>query len=142
MTALLLALLLAQPAAPPARVEDGIRLVDQGDFEGAVTALRAAVAAIAGDPTRAVERARAYLYLGVAHLALDQKADAHRAFVSALRDDPGLRITEERFPPKVVTAFEAARLEQPGAARPTGGGSTRTVVVAAVVGAAVGGAAI
>src|SRR5687768_2138957 len=108
MTMLVLALLLAQPATAPARVEDGIRLVDQGDFEGAVVASRAAVAAIAGDRTRAVERARGYLYLGIAHLALDQRPEAHRAFVSALRDDPALRITEERFPPKVVTAFEAA----------------------------------
>src|SRR5688500_2560395 len=107
MVPLILALVLLQPAAPPvARVEDGIRLVDQGDFESAVTTLRAAAAAIAADPTRAVERARAYLYLGVAHLAIGQGTEAHTAFVSALRDDPRLRVTEERFSPKVVAAFE------------------------------------
>lgn len=144
MVSLILALLLAQTApAPAARVEDGIRLVEQGDFETAVGTLRAAVAAIAGDPARSVERARANLYLGVAHLALGQNTDAHGAFVSALRDDPRLRVTVDRFSPKVVAAFEAARSQQPGARAATRRGSAGKVVVAALAGAAVaGGAAI
>ena len=144
MAALILALLLAQTAPAPApRVEEGIRLVNEGDFEAAVGTLRAAAAAIAGDPTRSAERARAYLYLGVAHLALGQNDDAHRAFVSALRDDPRLRVTEDRFSPKVVAAFEAARRGELGASRAKGGRSTGRVVVAAAAGAAVAaGAAI
>ena len=141
MTFLVLCALLAQPSPAPApRLEDGIRLVEQGDFEGAVTTLSAAAAAIAGDPTRSVERARAYLYLGVAHLALGQSADAHRAFVSAVRDDPRLRVTEDRFSPKVVAAFEAARRESRGAGG--GGGSNTKIVVAAAAGAAVAAGAV
>jgi len=140
MAPLILALLLVQSPAPAPRLEDGIRLVDQGDFEAAVEALRAATTAIAGEPKRSVERARGYLYLGVAHLALDQTPEAHRAFVSALRDDPGLRVTEDRFSPKVVSAFESARREQAAAGHPAAtksGGSTKKVVVGALAGAAV-----
>ncbi len=142
MAFLILCALLAQASPPPPpRLEDGIRQVEQGDFEAAVATLRAAAAAIAGDPTRSVERARAYLFLGVAYLALDQSADAHRSFISALRDDPRLRLTDERFSPKVVAAFEAARREVRGAGG--GGGSKGKIVVAAAAGAAVAaGAAI
>ena len=142
MAPLILALLLAPPAPAPApRLEDGIRLVEQGDFESAVVTLRAVAASFTGDPARSVERARAQLYLGVAHVALGQGSDAHRAFVEALRDDPRLRLTEDRFSPKVIAAFEAARREQPdatsAASPPKGGGSTKKVVVAAIAGAAV-----
>ena len=62
------------------------------------------------------------------------------AFAEALRDDPRLRLTEDRYSPKVIAAFEAARREQPGASvastRPKGGGSTKKVVVGAIAGAA------
>jgi hypothetical protein len=140
MLALVLAAVLAQASPAPPRLEDGIRLIDQGDYEAAVAALRSTAAAIAGDPTRAVERARAYLYLGVAQHALGQAADAHASFVAALRDDPGLRVTEERFSPKVVTAFAAARREVTGSTATKGGGGK--VAVAAVAGAAVAAGAV
>lgn len=145
MAPLILALLLVQSPASAPRLEDGIRLVEQGDFEAAVEALRAVAASLAGDPARAVERARAHLYLGVAHVALDQAADARREFVEALRDDPRLRLTEDRYSPKVISAFEAARRAQPGATNDASsrkGGSTRKVVVGAIAGAAVAAGAV
>lgn len=143
MVSLILCALLAQPAAPPPPpvLADGVRQVEAGDFETAVVTLRAVAASLAGDPARSVERARAHLYLGVAHVALDQAAEAHRAFAEALRDDPRLRLTEDRYSPKVIAAFEAARREQQGAparaASAKGSGSTRKVVVGAIAGAAV-----
>jgi hypothetical protein len=141
MAAVLLCVLLAQASPAPApRLEDGIRQVEQGDFEAAVTTLRAVVAALAGDPLRSVQRARAHLHLGVAHVALGQAEDAHRAFLGALRDDPRLRLTDERFSPKVVAAFEAARREARGTGG--GGGSTGRIVGAAAAGAAVAAGAV
>lgn len=142
MVSLILCALLAQPATPPPKpaLADGVRQVEEGDFETAVVTLRAVAASLAGDPARSVERARAHLYLGVAHVALDQAADAHRAFVEALRDDSRLRLTEDRFSPKVIAAFEAARREQVAAGPPAAtksGGSTKKVVVGAIAGAAV-----
>lgn len=143
MVSLILCALLAQPAAPPPNpaLADGVRQVEEGDFETAVVTLRAVAASLAGDPAQAVQRARAHLYLGVAHVALDQAADAHRAFLDALRDDPRLRLTEDRFSPKVIAAFEAARREQVGTTAPVtsakGGSSTKKVVVGAIAGAAV-----
>ena len=141
MVSLILCALLAQATPAPPLLADGVRQVQEGDFETAVVTLRAVAASLAGDPARSVERARAHLYLGVAHVALDQADDAHRAFAEALRDDPRLRLTEDRYSPKVIAAFEAARREQPGASvastRPKGGGSTKKVVVGAIAGAAV-----
>lgn len=138
MPCLVLAIaLLAEPAAPAPTLEEGIRLVDEGDFETATGTLHAVVAALAGDPTRSVERARAYLYLGVSHLALGRGTEAHAAFLSALRDDPALRVTEASFSPKVVTAFEAARKEHDGAKPAKSGGSGRRVTAAAIGGAAI-----
>jgi hypothetical protein len=137
VASLVLALALLAQSAPAPTLEAGIRLVDEGDFEAAVTTLRAVATALAGDPARSVERARAHLYLGIAHLALDHGTDAHAAFLSALRDDPALRVTEAVFSPKVVAAFEAARTERDAAAPAKGGGSGGRVAAAAIGGAAI-----
>ena len=140
MASLLLVLALAQAAPSPApspTLAQGIRLVNEGDFETAVEALRAVTVALASDPSRSAERARASLYLGVAQLALSRPADAHQSFLAALRDDRALRVTEEHFSPKVVAAFEAARKEQSGGAAAKGGGSGGRIAAAALAGAAV-----
>jgi hypothetical protein len=141
---LLFVIALAQAApspAPPPTLAQGIRLVNEGDFETAVTALRAVTVALASEPSRSAERARASLYLGVAQLALDRPADAHQSFLAALRDDKSLRVTEEHFSPKVVSAFEAARAERGGASA-KGGGSGGRVAAAALAGAAVAAGAV
>jgi len=139
---LLVALAQAAPSpAPSPTLAQGIRLVNEGDFETAVEALRAVTVALASDPSRSAERARASLYLGIAQLALDRPGDAHQSFLAALRDDRSLRVTEEHFSPKVVAAFEKARSEQAGVPAKTGGSGGR-VAAAALAGAAVAAGAV
>jgi hypothetical protein len=96
--------------APP--VDDpalalGLRQVEEGDFEGAVATLGPVADRLADGPARA----EACLQLGIAHLALDQRDQALSRFRQALERQPTLRLTPDRFSPKVIAAFEQARRE-------------------------------
>jgi hypothetical protein len=127
---LALAALIAAPArgAAPAAAPDlatGIRQVQEGDYESAVTTLQAVTQKLEGQTARRAELAQAFLYLGVAHVALDQRDAAKAAFRSALARNRSLRLTEDRFSPKVIATFEEARreAEAAAAAAPGSGGS-------------------
>lgn len=98
MKTLLFLVLLAAPADGPGRY-------DEGDFEGAVTALRAAEAESPPGP----ERARARLFLGLSLAALQQDAEARAAFRRALEDEPDLAPDRRRVPPAVLEMFDAVR---------------------------------
>ena len=98
--------------APMAAAQDpgltaGIRQVDEGDFEGAVATLVSVADRMSAKGGH--EAAQACLYLGIAHLALDQRADALGRFRQALGHEPSLRLDPVRFSPKVLAAFEEAR---------------------------------
>jgi hypothetical protein len=93
----------------------GIRQVDEGDFEGAVTTL--GLVADRLSPGGGHDAAQACLYLGIAHLALDQRDAARARFREALGHEPLLRLGPDRFSPKVIAAFEEARREREAAAR-------------------------
>ncbi len=103
-------------AAASQDLATGIRQVQEGDFENAVLTLQAVSRALAGQTTRRLELAQAYLYLGIAHVALDQADPAKAAFKAALGQNKSLRLSEDRFSPKVIAAFEAARREAEAAA--------------------------
>ena len=108
----LVALLTASPGvtAPPANdpaLALGLRQVEEGDFEGAIATL-GPVADRLGDGAAG---AQACLELGIAHLALDQRDQARSRFRQALERQPTLRLTPDRFSPKVLAAFEEARRE-------------------------------
>ena len=123
----LLLLLAVLPVALRAddAVERGVRQVQEGDFENAVVTLHDAATRLAGRPADARERGRALLHLGIAHVALDQMAEARAAFRDALRADPDLRPTTAEFSPKVVHTFDSARAELQAEGRvdsPKGGG--------------------
>lgn len=112
--------------APEADLATGIRQVQEGDFETAVVTLQGVTRKLEGQTTRRQALAQAHLYLGIAHVALDQSAEAKTAFKAALTQNKELRLTPDRFSPKVIAAFEEARREvattRPGTASKSGGG--------------------
>jgi hypothetical protein len=123
----LLGLALAAPAgfaaAPPPADPDiarGLKLVDEGDYDSAILALDAAVRRLSTDTARGPELAQAYLYLGIAYMAKGSETAAKAKFREALKRAGDLTLSADRYPPKVVNIFEAARDEvnraQPGAA--------------------------
>src|SRR5687768_1128222 len=89
------------PSGAEAEITRGIQQVKEGDFEGAVTTLDAAVRQIKDDPARRGLLLQAYLQLGVAHIALDHPEPAAAAFREALKLQPNLRLRTDRFAPKV-----------------------------------------
>jgi len=89
----------------------GIREVAEGDFENAVLTLDAAARALSRDPAQVKELAQAYLHLGIAYVALGQGERARASFKEALLRDKDLRLSPDRYSPKVITAFEDARRE-------------------------------
>ncbi len=93
----------------------GIRQVDEGDFEGAVTTLGPVVDRLSVRGGH--DAAQACLYLGIAHLALDERDAARARFREALGHEPSLRLGPDRFSPKVISAFEEARREREAAVR-------------------------
>lgn len=132
----------APPQEPDAGILEGIRQVGQGDYEGAVATLQEAIQRLlTGDPAPG-ELARGYLYLGIAHAALDDPAASRAAFRHALDENPDLRVTTEHFSPKVVRLFEEARAEGGGASAETGGGGARTGILVALGAGAAAGVAI
>lgn len=125
------------------QLAEGIRQVQEGDFETAVMTLDAAVRGLPTTPAAAPSRAQGWLYLGIAHLALDRREAARESFTRAIAEDATLRLPPERFSPKVIAAFEEARrLARPEPVRPTPsprGGGAKAAWIAGVGVAAVGG---
>lgn len=133
---------IAQIPTPETEVARGIQQVRDGDFEGAIVTLDAAVAALKSEPGRSRPLlVQAYINLGVAHVALDHEEPAQRAFREALALEPNLRVGTDRFSPKVVRTFDAAReaaTRERAAARPKKGNRT-ALIVGGVAAAAAGG---
>lgn len=123
---LLASSLTPSPVAPQdAALAAGLRQVEEGDFEGAILTLEPVVARLA--PAGGRDAAQACLSLGIARLALGH--------------EPSLRLSPERYSPKVLAAFEEARRQREATARagaPAGSTTTaakkghagRTVLVA------------
>lgn len=115
--AVYLALALAfSPGMLPAQSSDpdlaaGIRQVNEGDFEAALLTLDGAVRRLQSEPGRSRDLAQAYLYLGIAYLGLDQEQPARTKFREALAHDRSLRLSPDRYPPKVIRVFDAALQE-------------------------------
>lgn len=149
MRALLALLLAAAIGAPPylppqstpeRDVAEGIRQVKEGDFEGAVLTLDSAVRRLAGQPGSERLLVQAYLQLGVALVALDQREPARARFREALGLDPTLRLGAEAYSPKVIAVFEEARKE--ASARAPKAGSKNLGLVLLGVGVAAAGTAL
>lgn len=95
--------------APDAGLTAGINLVRDGDFDGAILLLDAAARRLQPDRTRQKDAARAYVYLGVAYLELDQELVARGKFEAALALDPQMRLDPREFSPQQIRVFEGAR---------------------------------
>jgi hypothetical protein len=123
----------------------------EGRFVEAIERLRAAV----GELTllrdlelRRVQLADAYLHLGLAHLALQQKDEAREAFREMLRADPARRLDPDTYAPKVMALYQEARASLPsraaadaaGGAAPRAERRSRLPLVLGGVGVAAGGA--
>ena len=138
--------LTAQPPPGDAEVVSGMKQVDEGDYDRAILTLDNAARRLAGDPARAADLSQAYLYLGIAYIGKGHEAAAKAKFREALKQIKDLTLSPEKFPPKVIDAFEEAKHEADTAAAqpaPKKGGSKKGLVIGGIVaaGAAVGVAA-
>ena len=121
-------------AAADRDLAEGLRQVREGDFEGAVKTLEAVVHRLAAMPERSRDLVQAYVQLGVAYVALEQRDTARSRFREALARDRDLKLSATEYSPKVLGVFDEARRE----AQLAGGGKhgSRAPLIAAGVGAA------
>jgi len=109
----------AQPAPSDPEVIRGIRQVDEGDYDAAIVTLDAASRRLAGDPARVQDLSQAYLYLGIAYVGKGHEAAAKAKFREAVRQIKDLVLSTDKYPPKVIDLFEAAREEVNRTAAPS-----------------------
>lgn len=146
------AILPAQQAASDPDVLKGIQQVEDGDYDAAILTLDNAARRLAADPTKSKELSQAYLYLGIAYVGKGHEAAARAKFREAVKQLKDLSLSPEKFPPRVIDLFEAAKEEeaQKAAAQPApqtaqkkkGGGKKGLILVGAGVAAAGGGALV
>lgn len=106
----------AQAPATDPEVAKGIAQVEDGDYDGAIFTLDRAARRLAADAARIRETSQAYLYLGIAYVGKGHEAAAKAKFREALAGMKELSLSPEKFPPKVIDLFEAARAERASAA--------------------------
>ena len=130
--------LLAQSPAPDSELTQGLRQVNEGDFESGIVTLEAVRQRLTGQPDRSKELAQTCLHLGIAYLALDRGDEARTRFRDALVSDPQLRLTPQRFSPKVINAFEEVRRSLPagGSKEPAKGKGGKKALLFTGLGAA------
>jgi hypothetical protein len=109
---------LAQPVTADADGLRGIRQVEDGDYDPAIVTLDAAARRLTGDPARARDLSQAYLYLGIAYIGKGHEAAAKAKFREAVSQIKDLTLSPDKFPPKVIDLFEAARAEARAEATP------------------------
>jgi tetratricopeptide (TPR) repeat protein len=132
---------LTQPAAIDPEIAKGIRTVEEGDYDAAIVILDQAVRKLAKDPSRARDLSQGYLYLGIAYVGKGHEAAARARFRDALAQVRGLSLSPDKFPPKVIDIFEAARAEaaaQGAGSQPKKGGGGKGLLIGIGVAAAAG----
>ena len=98
------------PSEQRPTLAQGIQLVNEGDLENGLLTLDAVVRDLAVDPVQhKKDLSQGYLYRGIAFVGLAQEESAKGSFAAALLYDETLRLTEDKFPPRVIRVFEAAR---------------------------------
>jgi hypothetical protein len=143
------------PKATDPEVLKGISQAEDGDYDAAIMTLEAASKRLTGDPSHLADLSQAYLYMGVAYLGKGHEAAARAKFREALKQERGLTLSTDEFPPKVIDSFEAAREDMAreatvnpspspapsaGAAAPeSGGGGGKTLWIVGGVALAAGG---
>ena len=146
----------AQPPTTDAEVQRGIRQVEDGDYDPAIVTLDAAARRLTADPSRARDLSQAYLYLGIAYIGKGHEAAAKAKFREAVAQIKDLTLSPDKFPPKVIDLFEAARAEARAQATPAPaaaptpapaaagkkGGSGKTILIVGGLAAVGGGVAL
>jgi len=147
----------AQPATADAELQRGIRQVEDGDYDPAIVTLDAAARRLGGDPAHARDLSQAYLYLGIAYIGKGHEAAAKAKFREAVAQIKDLTLSPDKFPPKVIDLFEAARAEAraqatpapaaapsaaPAAASAKKGGGGKTILIVGGLAAVGGGVAL
>jgi tetratricopeptide (TPR) repeat protein len=94
-----------------AEVLKGISQVDDGEYDNAIMTLDTAARRLSTDKSKTNDLAQAYLYLGIAYLGKGREAAAKAKFREAIDQIKDLSLSADKFPPKVVDLFEAARQE-------------------------------
>jgi hypothetical protein len=138
--------LMAQSPPPKdAEVAKGVKAVDDGDYDAAILTLDNAARRLAADPTKVKDLSEAYLYLGIAYVGKGHESAARAKFREALTQIKDLSLSPDKFPPKVIDVFEAAREENKSAAPQAAekkGGSRKGLWIGAGIVAAGGGVAL
>jgi hypothetical protein len=99
-------------AATDPEVVKGMKLVEEGHYDAGILTLDGASRRLATDPRGgAVDLPQAYLYMGIAFVGKGQDAAAKAQFREALLLNKGLTLSADRFAPKTISLFEAAREE-------------------------------
>jgi len=106
----------AATASSDPDVQRGIRQVEEGDYDPAIVTLDGAARRLSSDPARTRDLAQAYLYLGIAYIGKGHEAAAKAKFREAVAQMRDLTLSADKFPPKVIDMFEAARAEARAAA--------------------------
>jgi hypothetical protein len=133
------------PAARDADVAKGIKSVEDGDFDAAILTLDNAARRLATDPAHSKDLSEAYLYLGIAYVGKGHESAAKAKFREALAQIKDLSLSPDKFPPKVIDVFEAARSEAKTTAAPPAekkSGGHKGLWIGAGVAAVGGGVAI
>lgn len=99
------------PATIDADVLKGIALVEEGDYDGAILTLDNAARRLAVAKNQQQDLSQAYLYLGIAYVGKGHEAAAKAKFREALGQIRDITLSPDRFPPKVINTFEAAKEE-------------------------------
>ena len=129
-------------------VAKGIKQVDEGEYDGAILTLDTAARRLSGDPSRVKDLSQAYLYLGIAYVGKGHEAAAKAKFREAVRQIKDMSLSPDKFPPRVIDLFEAAKEEAgraPAAAASVAaapakkGGSKKGLIIGGAVLAAAGG---
>jgi hypothetical protein len=144
------ATLLAQAEPSDPEVAEGVRLVQEGDYDAAILTLDRAAERLAEDPAQTRNLSRAYLYLGIAYLGKGHEAAAKAKFREAVQQIDDLSLSPEEFAPKVIDLFEAAKEEArkeapappPEVPEEEKGGSKTPLILVGVGGAAAAGVAV
>lgn len=115
LTALCVACLTVAALGDERKVSDpqvvkAIRLVEDGEFDDAIVLLDVALLRLGKGP-KSEDLTQAYLYLGVAYLGKGHESAAKARFREALAQVSDLKLSSDKFAPKVVAIFEQARAE-------------------------------
>ena len=119
-------------------LQAAIRLVNEGDFEGALGPLAESVARLSAQQGLEDQVAMAQLYIATAHLGLNRLDEAKVAVAAAWRARPNMALDADAFPPTVLQLYALLRANK--GKYPEGNGSrSKLPLVLAGVGVAAGG---